>query len=63
VVRGQTAKENLERAHALWSDLAELGIDEAEVGMELEVDGVKKFADSYNGALDTVERKRAEATR
>ena len=63
VVRGQTAKENLERAHALWSDLAELGIDEAEVGMELEVEGVKKFADSYNGALDTVERKRAEATR
>jgi transaldolase len=62
-VRGQTIKENLERAHALWPDLAQLGIDEAQVGEELEVDGVKKFADSYYAVLDTVERKRTEALR
>jgi transaldolase len=62
-VRGQTIKENLERAHALWPELAELGIDEAQVGEELEVDGVKKFADSYHAVLDTVERKRTEALR
>jgi transaldolase len=60
VVRGQTVKEGLDRAHALWSDLASLGIDEATVGRELEEDGVKKFADSYHAALDTVERKRAK---
>jgi transaldolase len=60
VVRGQTVKEGLGRAHALWSDLASLGIDEATVGRELEEDGVKKFADSYHAALDTVERKRAK---
>ena len=62
-VRGQTIKEDLERAHALWSDLAELGIDEAKVGEELESEGVEKFAESYLAVLDTVERKRAEAVR
>jgi transaldolase len=60
VVRGQTVKEGLDRAHALWSDLASLGIDEATVGRELEEEGVKKFADSYQAALDTVEGKRAK---
>jgi transaldolase len=62
-IRGQTIKENLERAHALWPELAELGIPEDQVGEELEVDGVKKFADSFNALLETVERKRTEATR
>jgi transaldolase len=62
-IRGQTIKENLERANALWSDLAELGIDEAKVGEELETEGVEKFAESYLAVLDTVERKRAEAVR
>jgi transaldolase len=62
-VRGQTIRENLERAHALWPELAQLGIQEDQVGEELEVDGVKKFADSYNAVLDTVERKRTEAAR
>jgi transaldolase len=62
-IRGQTIHENLERAHALWPELAELGIDEAKVGEELELDGVAKFADSFGAMLDEVERKRAEATR
>jgi transaldolase len=62
-VRGQTIRETLERAHALWPELAQLGIQEDQVGEELEVDGVKKFADSYNAVLDTVERKRTEAAR
>jgi transaldolase len=58
-VRGQTAREDLDRAHRLWSDLAELGIDEGEVGWRLEREGVEKFADSYNGAVETIEAKRA----
>jgi len=61
VVRGQTVTERLDRAHALWPDLARLGIDEATVGRELEEEGVRKFADSYQAALDTVEAKRAKA--
>jgi len=62
-IRGQTIREDLERAHALWPDLARLGIDEAKVGEELELDGVEKFADSYRAVLDAVEGKRAEAAR
>jgi transaldolase len=57
-VRGQTAREGLDRAHRLWSDLAELGIDEDEIGRRLEREGVEKFADSYNAAVETIEGKR-----
>jgi transaldolase len=60
-VRGLTALAGLDRAHALWSDLAELGIDEATVGRDLEREGVQKFADSYQAAVQTVETKRARA--
>jgi transaldolase len=56
-VRGQTATEDLERAHRLWSDLAALDIDEDEVGDRLDREGVKKFIDSYNGAVATIEDK------
>src|SRR5918996_4971804 len=56
-VRGQTATEGLDRAHRLWSDLASLGIDEDEVGRRLEREGVEKFADSYNGAVETIQDK------
>jgi transaldolase len=58
-VRGHTITDGMDRARRLWSDLADLGIDEADVGWRLEREGVEKFADSYNGAVDTIERKRA----
>jgi transaldolase len=60
-VGGQTAAEGLDRAHRLWSDLAELGIGEDDVGDRLEREGVEKFADSYRGAVDAIEAKRARA--
>jgi transaldolase len=56
-VRGATATQGMDRAHALWSDLAALGIDEATVGKELEDEGVDKFEQSYNDAIETVENK------
>ena len=62
-IRGQTILEDMERAHRLWSDLGELGIEEADVMRELEDEGVERFADSYNGAVDTIEAKRAEVAR
>jgi transaldolase len=61
-VRGQTGTEGMDRAERLWSDLAELGIDEADVGRRLEEEGVEKFADSYNGAVETIEAKRVQVT-
>jgi transaldolase len=56
-VRGQTATEGLDRAHRLWSDLASLGIDEDEVGDRLDREGVEKFTDSYNGAVEAIADK------
>jgi transaldolase len=58
-VRGQTVQDGMDRAHRLWPELAELGIDEADVGWRLEREGVEKFADSYNAAVDTIGAKRA----
>jgi transaldolase len=62
-VRGQTATEGLDRARRLWSDLAALGIDEDDVGMRLEREGVEKFADSYNGAVETIRAKAERLSR
>jgi transaldolase len=62
-VRGQTIKEGLDRANRLWSDLAEVGIDEEEIGRRLEREGVEKFTDSYDGAVETIEAKRQRLAR
>jgi transaldolase len=61
IVRGQTVLEDLDRARRLWSDLIRVGIDEEEVGEQLEDEGVDKFAASYQAMLDTIETKRAAA--
>jgi transaldolase len=60
-VRGQTILERMDRARSLWSDLGELGIQEAQVMQELEDEGVERFAESYQGAVETIEAKRSEA--
>ncbi|HEX8860424.1 MAG TPA: transaldolase [Actinomycetes bacterium] len=62
-VRGQTILEGMDRARRLWSDLAELGVHEAEVMDELEREGVRRFAESYQGAVETIEAKRSEVVR
>ena len=62
-VRGQTATEGLDRAHRLWSDLASIGIDEGEVGDRLDREGVEKFTDSYNGAVETIRDKAQRLSR
>jgi transaldolase len=62
-VRGQTATEGMDRARRLWADLASLGIDEDDVGHRLEREGVEKFADSYNGAVDTIAAKARKLAR
>jgi transaldolase len=61
IVRGQTVTEDLDRVRRLWSDLIRVGIDEEEVGEQLEAEGVDKFAASYQAMLDTIETKRAAA--
>jgi transaldolase len=63
IVRGQTVLEGLDRSRQLWSDLIRVGIDEEEVGQQLEDEGVDKFAASYQAVLETIEAKRAQAAR
>jgi transaldolase len=63
IVRGQTILEDLDRAQRLWSDLIRVGIDEEEVGEQLEQEGVEKFAASYQAMLDTIETKRTQSAR
>jgi transaldolase len=58
-VRGQTILESMDRAHHLWSDLGRLGIPEEQVMRELEDEGVERFDESYRGAVETIEAKRA----
>jgi transaldolase len=48
------------RARRLWSDLIRVGVDEDEVGEQLEEEGVEKFAASYRKVLDTIEDKRTQ---
>ena len=50
-------REDLAGAHATLRDLAHLGVDAGKVAGELEVEGVKKFADSYDQLLKAVEEK------
>jgi transaldolase len=52
--------EKLDEAHGMMRDLDEMGIDFAEVTRELEEQGVRKFADSYDALLETI-RKEQEA--
>ena len=49
--------EDLPGAQAAFQGLAAVGIDFATVARELEDDGVKKFADSFDGLLKTIAQK------
>jgi transaldolase len=50
-------REDIAGSHATLRDLAALGVDAGKVAVELEVEGVKKFADSYDQLLKAVEEK------
>ena len=50
-------REDLAGAHAALRDLAALGVEAGTVAGELEVEGVKKFAESYDQLLKAVEEK------
>ncbi|HMO16605.1 MAG TPA: transaldolase [Oligoflexia bacterium] len=57
-IRGNTIEEGLSEAHQLKSQLVELGVDIPAILEELQVDGVKKFAESFDSLLSSVEAKR-----
>jgi transaldolase len=59
VVRGDTAREDLDGARRRIQALAELGIDFAALTAKLEEDGIKQFADAYEGLVESANQKLA----
>src|SRR4029078_12130478 len=59
-VRGDTVMDDVEGAHALFDDLAKVGVDYDDVTETLELEGVQKFADAFEGVLDGIRAKRGE---
>jgi transaldolase len=59
-VRGDTVQDGLDEAHALLDRLAAIGVDYDDVTETLELEGVQKFADSFEELLDGVRAKRGE---
>jgi transaldolase len=60
VVRGDTVTEEVGEARELLDALAKVGIDYGDVTETLELEGVQKFADSFDELLDEVRVKRGE---
>ncbi|MCL4863585.1 MAG: transaldolase [Caldilineaceae bacterium] len=61
-VIAQTVTQGVEDAQAVFAQLEGFGISMARVADELEVDGVKKFADSYHDLLAAIDQQRTELT-
>jgi transaldolase len=58
-VRGDTVEEDVEAAHKLLKKLAKVGVDYDDVTETLELEGVQKFAESFEQLLAGVQSKRA----
>ncbi|MGM1016220.1 MAG: transaldolase [Actinomycetota bacterium] len=54
VIEGDTITGGYDQAHAVFSELAEVGIDLEDITLLLEEEGVKKFIDSWHDLLDQV---------
>src|ERR671937_63831 len=60
VVRGDTVDQGVGEAHALFEQIAKVGVDYDDVTLTLELEGVQKFADSFAELLEGVRAKRGE---
>jgi transaldolase len=59
-VRGDTVTEKVGKARKLLDAIAAVGVDYDDVTLTLELEGVQKFADSFEELLDGVRAKRGE---
>lgn len=50
-------KDDMDDAHAVFTQLKALKVSVADITQELEDEGVKKFADAYDGLLATIDEK------
>ncbi len=59
-VRGDTVLDGVKKARKLLGEIADVGVDYDDVTLTLELEGVQKFADSFEELLDGVRAKRGE---
>jgi transaldolase len=57
-VRGDTVLDGVKKAHKLLEKLAAVGVDYDDVTETLELEGVQKFADSFDELIDGIRVKR-----
>jgi len=57
-----TINQEVDRAHQVMADLAEVGVDMADVGRTLEEEGVASFAKSFDELMGALTDKAAELT-
>ena len=57
-VRGDTVAKGVKKAHALFDDIAKVGVDYDDVTKTLELEGVQKFADSFAELFEGITQKR-----
>jgi transaldolase len=58
VARTLDAPEAMEEARAIFKELADVGIDLAAVTLQLQLEGVKSFADSFDQLIKRLEERR-----
>ena len=58
-MRGDTVREGLDEARALFEQLAEAGVDYDDVTETLEAEGVQKFSDSFDEITESIRAKRS----
>jgi transaldolase len=59
-IRGDTVAESVKKAHKLLEKIAAVGVDYDDVTETLELEGVQKFADSFEELLEGVRSKRGQ---
>ena len=59
-IRGDTVTKGVKKAHKLLEEIAAVGVDYDDVTETLELEGVQKFADSFEELLDGVRSKRGQ---
>jgi transaldolase len=59
VVRGDTVLEGIDEAQELFAAIKEAGVDYDDVTAVLEMEGVQKFADSFDAIMESIKSKRS----
>jgi transaldolase len=60
VIRGDTILEGVDEARELFHKLEQVGVDYEDVVAVLEMEGVQKFADSFDEIVESIKSKRSE---